>query len=574
MKKFVFLVFIFSCLTHFIFSSSTDSKQKFGPQYTLVAKSEHPITSCAWSPDGKYFATTWGKNIVFWNSKTNEISDICYDYSGKVNKIKYSEDGNFILSISEDNSIIIRDTETYSEIIRINNNEEKTISDAAFSPDFLSVITSLDGNNIDLFFRLIMTKKFVISHLEGHSKPIFNLDTNIKNKYLLSTGSDGAIKLFELENNNKLATYAAFTDTKIPAIFLPDGKTFICAEKKDALVIQNVNGEKLFRIKDSDIPVNKIAISSDGNYFAFPVKNGGIKLYSLSEKKLLHYLDCEINDDADVGTILDLSFNNKGNQLIGCSSNGYLFKWNLNENNAKKNNFSSFKTDRDIEKFIKKARFGISEKNSESQNLNNQNSNQYSEQQKSEKEESEENSTQKAKETLPFPSSTLFLGTGYTLLPTDYYYGDFDFDICYQKNFNRIPLFIGLDVNLGGAVPNKNFPYKYFFEDKSPAKQPWIYTVKPTINFGYELYSGKNSRVFFNVFAGASLRMLWNNDIKNYVLSDLYKGIVAGLSGGADFRGITIKAILTYDTVLGIQPSCQLGYTIKFYKKQKRNSNK
>ena len=62
--------------------------------------------------------------------------------------------------------------------------------------------------------------------------------------------------------------------------------------------------------------------------------------------------------------------------------------------------------------------------------------------------------------------------------------------------------------------------------------------------------------------------MIWNNSIKENVNSPLHYGGFGGITAGIDLKGFTLKISCVYDTMVGLQNSCSIGATIKFYSRK------
>ena len=167
------------------------------------------------------------------------------------------------------------------------------------------------------------------------------------------------------------------------------------------------------------------------------------------------------------------------------------------------------------------------------------------------------------------PDAVLSFCAGYTIIPTDYYIGEFNVDFGFQKSFKKLPLFAALDVKVGGSVPKKDFPYIYYTKSGEEKNAPWLYSANPFLTFGYEAYAPNGIRIFIGLCGGGSFRMLWNNSIKENVNSPLHYGGFGGIIAGIDIKFLTVRMSCVYDSMFGLQNSCSIGAAIKLYSNNK-----
>ena len=73
----------------------------------LLAKSNYAFTAVAWSPDGRYFASAWNMYILVWDSKDNSVATVCGGHTDRITSVSFSNNGNYMLSSSNDGSVII-----------------------------------------------------------------------------------------------------------------------------------------------------------------------------------------------------------------------------------------------------------------------------------------------------------------------------------------------------------------------------------------------------------------------------------------------------------------------------------
>lgn len=600
MKKVITVVLIQLFLTSFFLYSNTYSilssgaaigSKKTGKAISaLLAKSDLPIKVCAWRPDGSVFLTSWENTLIIWDANSNKPVKVCSNINSPVVSLKFSKDGKYLVITTEDNSIILCYAQNFQEIARLKGEEGAEILAADFTNDNLNLIIPLDGTNIFSCFRLIMTKKFLSTQMSGHKKSIYSLDVNSKNNKLLSASNDGTVRLWSMEAYQCTEIFKAYTTTNIPAVFSPDGDSFIFADSYNSLVIKNLYGDTLLQIKDSDLPTTKVSFSPDGEAVAVALKNGTIRIYDSNTGAFIKNLECSTDEGEKIGQICDFCFSPDGNYIIGSSANGYFYRWTLggkvySQSKAEKNNIESEIQNiiSEIEDTTEPEKIGeyyqieqtavsdseISEITlEETMEIQSEKPVKQKRQKKNKKKAAEsENNYQDTMEVSTFdkPKSIWNLGFSYSTLPADYYLGNVGMNLGFEKTFKRSPIFVGLDINLGAGIPSKVFPYDYYTDTGKQISSPWLYSLNPALTVGGELYSPKGSRIFFDVCGGPNIKILWDNQIYASVMSPHYYGYFGGVEAGIDLKFITFKFSLFYDANYGLQNGCSVNFSKRLY---------
>ena len=566
-----FVILIFSSIS-FCFGAGANTIYKKVPS-SLIAQSEKPITICEWAPDGSVYFTSWNDLLIVWDSQTNSPVHVCSNFDSKIVNLSFSVDGKYFVVVTEDNCVTICYTKNYEEVTRIKGNE--SVVTAKLLNDSYSLAVPLDGKNLYNCFRLILTGAFMSSKKEGHKKQIYSIDVNRANGYIMTSGKDKKAKLWD-SNYNNLKIFSLYTYNNLSAVFSPNGETFVLPEQSNLLSLKNVYGDTLFEFRDSDTPINKIVYSPDSMQVAFPVKSGGIHIFDTDTGELIKKLDYPALRNEKFGLVTSLAYSADGNYIIGGTSTGYLIRWTLSGNVYIQSLAKTKETQKEIDEVIARLKATeIIEKADELPVMETATDSESKEEQVSDKKNQPKAKEEKKKKNQSLvtienkPDATLYFDAGYTIIPTEYFIGEFDADIGFQKSFKNLPLFAGFDVKIGASIPKKDFPYVYFTETGEEKKAPWLYSANPFLTFGYEAYAPNSIRITIGLCGGGSFRMLWNNSMKENVNSPLHCGFFGGIIAGIDIKWFTVRMSCVYDSMFGLQNSCSLGAAIKLYSKNK-----
>ncbi len=598
MKKVAFLIF-------FIFLSLSSF-----PVFAQIPSSKTPIIEISSNHEGTLLAVSDEKNVTVYD--TSDFSQVCVFYEPKATKTSFfTENGEEYISImTSDGHLSVRKISRKVTSWYYNSREPyfsaeftspaglKNVVSAALSDNSDFVAVAFSDNSIKLYFRLRIIRNAIAKTISIHESPIYGLEFNSTGEFLVSVSEDGKAYIWNTGTCSRVASLSnVFTQTKVPVFFTSNSSYIISQNSRNSFLISDFSGKSLFSITTGQA-ITSIRPLKNPDLIAIGNERKEIVVYSISARKAISVYEVkrnsllsafEFDSKADsiyagyrdgVVQIIDSRFGVKDSGVKVAES-----PVSVPGENAGSGKKSNDKGDNPVVNATQKngdtphevTRTGVSDKGdnpASTKSVNTNTENENGDNPVSNKIVSNGDNPDSAP--IPFNKSTssLFFGCGYTIIPTDSFLGEFDFDIGFQKSFNKLPLFAVLDIKVGGAVPKKDFPYSYYTQDGGTKKAPWFYSATPALSFGFESYSHKSIRLFINLTGGGSFRMIWNNSIKENVNSPLHYGYFGGLTAGIDLKGFTVKLSCVYDSMFGLQNSCSLGATIKFYSKKSKTGGK
>lgn len=524
----------------FAAGSLSFSQEKIN-QNCIIAKSDEEVSSVAWSQDGKFFASSWNNSIALWDSQSGEIIEIYREHTKPVKKVHFSKGGNRLLSLGQDNIVVMRDIVGSSGTIRAVGSDLQPMNDAVFAGDNTSVILPGEGNVATLYFPLRLTNQFISKKLVKTASPVTSFDLSYDGTTLLAGTEEGKAYILNINDGSEKRIFSYYKDSGIPPRISGDGKFIFYQSDSQSLEVTSIDGSESFTIRDSDFPVKTASFSSDGRLIAYAVKNGGIKIFSLQSKRTRHFFTLPLDQDM----VTSLAFSPNSQKMLAGTEKGLLLCWNISDNSQ------AVKNQQNPEDFIN------SQKNSGKKEAKpvtdiplsqtSEEADGYFSNQESQAEEREPDKAGAETQNLKNALELSFLVTS---LNEDYYHTSFGLSAA-CKSYKKLPFFYGAGAEFSFAVPASDYPYTTSYEGIE-LNNPWLYRAHLYALTGLGHYIKEYNLLFFcEGRLGLGGNMLFNNELKYRRTSKASYCILADALAGIQWKALTIYAGSEFDSSLG-----------------------
>ena len=318
----------------------------FAQEYLLCTQS--PVSSCVFSPDGRFFAAAWENQVAFWDTDSCSVIDVCTDYPGDVISIKFSQDSRNLLVICDGGIICVNSIDNFELSTLLKTDPDKNILDADFDSDY-SVLIPSGGKNLNSYFLLSFllryTSQVIQKKLGGHNGTVFRIETAKQSEkpVAVSTSLDGQALVWDLSSYSLINEFHCNVENALPAVISPDGTKIFYAADEENLIVSGIDGSNPLTIQETGA-VQTASFSGDGALIAFAVKDGGIKVYDTVSGNIAAEIPFLCNNgeketEDQISSINSIAFNPAGkNILVGCE-NGCLFLWDIDDNSGHKQTF-------------------------------------------------------------------------------------------------------------------------------------------------------------------------------------------------------------------------------------------
>ncbi|MBO3463032.1 HNH endonuclease [Aetokthonos hydrillicola Thurmond2011] len=296
----------------------------------------------SFTPNGQFLTGACDHDIAIWDLNTAKLKNVLSGHSRKIYSLDINSDGLIIASASLDKTVKFWNLQTGNLIHTQTFFRKDPIHCVKFSPDgkFLASggenkYKNLNAKNTSIY--LWDQKNKSIDLLSAHSLRINCLIFSPDCRVLVSGSNDKTIKVWNVETKQLIHNLIGHSYNVRCLAITPDGKILISSGGGGIKFWCMTSGNLLFTLCEDLDYVDYFAISPDGRLLASNDGNRKIRIYSLENNEIIHYLE--------FSNLAAISFSADGKMLAaGCTApqdDNHSFKvwqvpFDLNENSFQK----------------------------------------------------------------------------------------------------------------------------------------------------------------------------------------------------------------------------------------------
>ena len=263
-------------------------------QKKVLGKHTAAVECVFYSPDGNYIVSgSDDKSLIIWDAKTGKKIRVLEGHTNLVSCLAYSPDGNYIVSGSVDKSLIIWDAKT-GEKIKLLEGHTLPINCVAYSPDGKYIVSGSADESLIIWDAKTGEEIKILKsqHKNAVSCVAYSPDGN----YIVSGFEDESLVIWNSITGESIRVLKGHTEWVGSVVYSPDGNDIMSASADGFLIIWNAaTGEKIKILKGSQSFVISAVYSPDGNDVVFGTEDHSVTLWKLIKPETLNYIATQLN---------------------------------------------------------------------------------------------------------------------------------------------------------------------------------------------------------------------------------------------------------------------------------------
>ena len=256
----------------------------------VAAEARRPVSSVAYSPDGKLLAIAADRAVLLYDRPTQKVMSTLGPVENPINSLAFSPDSKRLAAAegtSGEQGLVRIWTIGQAESRTIEGHED-SIYAVAFSPSGETLATAS-------YDKLVMLWKAAdgspLQTLKHHTAAVFGLAFSPDGKFLATVSADSTVKIWSIESGQRLVTLTESTKGLTTVAFHPQGQELVSAGDDKTLRIYTWNGvtAQLKRsVSAHDTGVLNVVYSPTGELLYSAAEDGRIKCWNLSDLRERH----------------------------------------------------------------------------------------------------------------------------------------------------------------------------------------------------------------------------------------------------------------------------------------------
>jgi WD40 repeat protein len=217
------------------FSDNTVIAGHVGTDERKSRKASDAIHSLAFTPDGLTLVFGCGSGIGVWRYRADDSHFIDIVSKHPVTSVAFSPDGRQLASSSRSKVTMRGTIPTVNEQGHISVHRDVTVHSLAFSPD--SQLIASGSNDKAVRVWNAFSRERVLGPLRGHSGTIRSVIFSPKGSHIVSGSDDTTIRVWDAKSGSPLFTLQGHTDRILSIAFSRDDELKMASSSKDGTVL-------------------------------------------------------------------------------------------------------------------------------------------------------------------------------------------------------------------------------------------------------------------------------------------------------------------------------------------------
>ncbi|MCY7331885.1 MAG: WD40 repeat domain-containing protein [Pseudanabaena sp. CAN_BIN31] len=257
---------------------------------SLVGLQTSDIRGLSFSPDGKRIVSSGkGKTVRIWDIGNGKLISKFYAHQDDIFRVHFHPDGKRLLTGSKDGTVKLWDSDRGVELLTLSpksagndspNKENGSIQDTSFSSDGNLIVTAKNTT-----IALWDLQGNLLTSVIAHDKELYNVRFSPNGKYLLTSGRDETVKLWQIVDQNRqielVRTFKGNLTDILSLNFSADGERIAIGAQDGSIQILNLNGTLEMKLGGHIEGVFDVNFSPNSRYLLSASKDRTVRLWDL-----------------------------------------------------------------------------------------------------------------------------------------------------------------------------------------------------------------------------------------------------------------------------------------------------
>jgi WD40 repeat protein len=285
---------------------------------TLIGQNED-LSSMAWSPNGKLLATaSYDKTGKVWDAASGQEVITLRGHNGPVYSVAWSPDGTRLATASTDATAKVWDAASGQEVLTLRGHVAY-VNSVAWSPDGKQLATASDDHTAKVWDAASGREMLT---LRGHSSRVTSVAWSPDGKQLATASQDATTKVWDAASGQEVLILHGHNPSVTSVAWSPDGKQLATAsDDRTAKLWDATSGREVLTLRGHNGPVYSVAWSSDGKRLATASDDHTAKLWDTASGREVLTLR------GHNGPVNSVAWSPDGKQLATASSDHTAKVW-------------------------------------------------------------------------------------------------------------------------------------------------------------------------------------------------------------------------------------------------------
>ena len=517
-------------------------------------KTPSPVQGLCWSNNNGYFALT-EQNAIFIRDGFDSRLIHTIGYDGTTS-LQFAWDvvtqSDMFMALSAGGKFSVWNFNDLPKQLAISGelepsysvqlSEDRRVTASAFSHSGNHMAVAFDDGTVNMSIVLHYTQKVSDKTLVGHLGNVFALDFSRNDGFLLSSGLDDKLFIWNATDGSKVNYMPFYSGSGAGALFTPDSTGIISLETRDLITIRAFDGTRKMTIKPNGKNVRDIKVSSNGKNLVVLTGADNLEFYDLKTGQYIGYVP-----PFNQSTLTSFALNRDDTVLLTGHADGSVYKLRLEKVFLKPGQkVPRMRLIGPDEVVVKGSAY------------------------------TDKIPGSKDKADIYKEGHEIFIDPfcGSTPAPFSIRFG---LDAGFKTYKFLKPLYFGGGARAGFSPDWGSYPYTYRYVDTGE-KLPNPYFVDAVIygTAGLAVKPWKNDlTIFFDLSPGLSMQFIWNGKFASQAItSALFCAFNISSRVGIGYKKFNAAALVEYDFLRGFAVGAELGWSLPFGGGKKKNEKK